>query len=283
MKTREDRPEAAETRDARPNRLLRPVAALGAVVLDVGHSAHLLYSVFIRTLYYSFRGRREKRAVLRAMYQIGNRSLFFLTVVMGFIAMIMVYHTCVQVNRITGDLHLVGATYIQLIVRDMAPSIGAVMIATRVGAGIAAEIGSMVVTDQVDALRMCAAEPVDFLVVPRFKASLVMTTGLLIWAIGVMELVGMLTAWGMFDVNPRIFWNTGMVDYRDLTVGLSKCVAYAAAIPVVSGYCGLTAHGGAEGVGWATTRAVVWSSFSTILLNFVISTAGFYVFWARGA
>jgi phospholipid/cholesterol/gamma-HCH transport system permease protein len=90
----------------------------------------------------------------------------------------------------------------------------------------------------------------------------------------------MLTAWGMFGVNPRIFWNTSIVDYRDVVVGLTKCVAFGAAIPIVSAYCGLTTFGGAEGVGWATTRAVVWSSFATILLNLIISTIGFFVFWA---
>lgn len=263
-----------------PGRIARGLAGIGRGAIDGARSARLLYSVFIRTLYYTFRGRREKGAVLRAMYQIGNRSLFFVTAVAVFIGMIMVYHSCVQINRITGDLHLVGATFLQLIVRDFAASIGAVMIATRVGAGIAAEIGSMVVTDQVDALRMCAAEPVDYLVVPRFKASMIMTTGLLVWTMAVMELSGMLTAWGLFDLNPRVFWNTSMVDYRDLTMGLTKAVAFAAAIPVVSGYCGLTAYGGAEGVGWATTRAVVWTSFTVILLNFLISTAGFYIFWA---
>jgi len=261
-------------------RVRRFVEELGARVVDGARAARLFYSIVIRTFYYSFRGRREPGAVWRAMYQIGNRSLFFLTAVMGFIGMIMVYHSCVQVNRITGDLHLVGATFLQIVVRDFAASIGATMIATRVGAGIAAEIGSMVVTDQVDALRMCAAEPIDYLIVPRFKASVVMTTVLIVWSMAVMVGIGMLTAWGMFGVNPRIFWNTSMVDYRDLTMGLSKCVAFGAAIPIVSGYCGLTTFGGAEGVGWATTRAVVWSIFATILLNFILSTVGFYVFWA---
>ena len=241
-------------------------------------AARLLYSIFIRTLYYSVRGRREKGAIPRLPHRqplalLPHRG-------QGFVGMIMVFHSCTQINRITGDLHLVGATYLQLIVRDFAASIGSMMLATRVGAGIAAEIGSMVVTDQVDALRMCAAEPVDYLIVPRFKASVVMTTVLLVWGMFVLEIAGMLTAWGMFGVNPRIFWNISMVDYRDLVTGLTKCLAFGAAIPIVSGYCGLTTFGGAEGVGWATTRAVVWSCFATILLNFIISTITLYLFWA---
>ncbi|MBI5488511.1 MAG: ABC transporter permease [Deltaproteobacteria bacterium] len=270
---------AAVAPEARSGWVRRRLADVGAGAIDNARAARLLYSIFIRTLYYSVRGRREKGAVLRACYDIGNRSLFFLTAVMGFVGMIMVFHSCTQINRITGDLHLVGATYIQLVVRDFAASVGSMMLATRVGAGIAAEIGSMVVTDQVDALRMCAAEPVDYLIVPRFKASVVMTTVLLVWAMFVMEVSGMLTAWGMFNVNPRIFWNISMVDFRDLATGLTKCFAFGAAIPIVSGYCGLTTFGGAEGVGWATTRAVVWSCFATILLNFIISTTALYLFW----
>ena len=69
-----------------------------------------------------------------------------------------------------------------------------------------------------------------------------------------------------------------LVDVGDLSVGLAKCVAYGAAIPIVSGYCGLSTFGGSEGVGWATTRAVVNSSLAVIILNFFICGAGFLIF-----
>ena len=78
---------------------------------------------------------------------------------MGFIGMILVYQAGLQTKRVVPDFTMLGATYLELLVRDLAASIGALMLATRVGAGIAAEIGSMVVTEQVDALRMCAADP----------------------------------------------------------------------------------------------------------------------------
>ena len=69
-----------------------------------------------------------------------------------------------------------------------------------------------------------------------------------------------------------------MLDRGDVIIGLAKCVAYGAAIPIVSGYCGQSTHGGSEGVGWATTRAVVNSSLAVIVLNFFISGAGFLLF-----
>jgi phospholipid/cholesterol/gamma-HCH transport system permease protein len=251
---------------------------LGGVAIGLIRTGRELYSVLVRTLYYCFRGRREPGAVSYYMYEIGNRSLFFLTVVMGFIGMIMVYQAATQTRRVLPDLTLLGANYLELLVRDLAASIGALMLATRVGAGIAAEIGSMVVTEQVDALRMCAADPIDYLIKPRFLASLVMTTVLVVWSATVAFGTGMATAYVMFDVNPRTFANLLLVDWTDLGTGLCKCVAYGAAIPVVSGHAGLSTFGGSEGVGAATTRAVVNTSLAVIVLNLLISATSFLLF-----
>ena len=254
------------------------VAALGAAAIDLANGGRELYSVFVRTLYYVFRGRREKGALVKQMYEMGNKSMFFVSITMGFIGMILVYQAGLQARRVVPDYTMLGATYLELLVRDFAASIGALMLATRVGAGIAAEIGSMVVTEQVDALRMCAADPIDFLIVPRFVASLVMTTVLIVWAGTVAFCAGALTAYFAFEVPLQTFFNMQLVDFGDLTTGLTKCIAYGAAIPVVSGYCGLSTFGGSEGVGWATTRAVVNSSLAIIILNFFISGAAFIVF-----
>jgi phospholipid/cholesterol/gamma-HCH transport system permease protein len=255
-----------------------PVADLGAAALDLFVGGREMYSVFVRTLYYVFRGKREKGAVVRQMYEIGNRSAFFITITMGFIGMILVYQAGLQTKRVVPDFTMLGATYLELLIRDLAASIGALMLATRVGAGIAAEIGSMVVTEQVDALRMCAADPIDFLVVPRFLASLVMTGVLIIWAAFVAFTAGGVTAYVAFGVSPQTFFNIQLVDYGDMLTGFAKCIAYGAAIPVVSGYCGLSTFGGSEGVGWATTRAVVNSSLAIIILNFFISGTAFIIF-----
>ena len=254
------------------------VAALGARALELVHEGLELYSVFVRTLYYVVRGRREKGATLQQMYEIGNRSLFFLTVVMGFIGMILVLQAGIQTKRVLPELSLLGANYLELLVRDLAASIGSLMLATRVGAGIAAEIGSMVVTEQIDALRMCAADPIDYLIKPRFLASIVMTTVLVVWSAGVAIVTGLLTAYFMFDLRPGTFLNFSLVEPGDLILGLTKCLAYGAAIPVVSGHSGLSTYGGSEGVGWATTKAVVNSSLAVIVLDMVISAAGFYIF-----
>jgi phospholipid/cholesterol/gamma-HCH transport system permease protein len=90
--------------------------------------------------------------------------------------------------------------------------------------------------------------------------------------------MGALTAWSSFHVNPHVFFDLGRVSYGDIATGLMKVVAYGAAIPIVSGFSGLTAHGGSEGVGAATTRAVIASSFAVIVLDFFLSGVGLFVF-----
>src|ERR1043165_7006920 len=164
-------------------------------------SGRELAKVFRLTLYYSFRGQPQPGAIAKQLYEIGNRSALFLCVTMGFMGMIFVYQAGLQIRRVIPDMSLLGATFLELLVRDLAASICALMLATRVGAGIAAEIGSMVVTEQVDALRMCAADPIDYLVRPRFVASLVMTTALTIIAGCVAFGSGMWTAYNFFGIN----------------------------------------------------------------------------------
>jgi len=260
-----------------PRREFALAAAVGEKAIALTRAAREMYGVFVRTLYYLARGKWERGALLHQMYEIGNRSTLLLTVVMGFLGMILVLQGGLQTLRVVPDLSMMGASYLEILVRDLAASIAALMLATRVGAGIAAEIGSMVVTEQVDALRMCAADPVDYLIKPRFAASIMMTTVLTIWSAGVAIATGMLTAYLVFQVPPSTFWNLSLVHAGDVVTGLTKCVAYGAAIPIVSGYSGLSTFGGSEGVGWATTRAVVSSSLAVIILNFVISSIGFLV------
>jgi phospholipid/cholesterol/gamma-HCH transport system permease protein len=253
-------------------------AARQPLLDSLREQAALLRRVALRAAAGAVRGRRPPGAVLMQMHQIGNRSLLFVAVTLGFLGMVLVFQTCLQVNKITGDLSQVGAEFVKILVHEFGPSLTAMMLATRVGAGIAAEIGSMMVTEQVDALRMCGVEPIEYLLAPRLIASLVMTVALTVVGVTVALGMGALTAWSSFHVNPHVFFDLGRVTYGDLATGLMKVLAYGAAIPIVSGWAGFTAHGGSEGVGSATTRAVITSSFAVILLDFVLSGVGLFVF-----
>lgn len=223
------------------------------------------------TIYYSFVGRRPKGAVWQQMYLIGNRSVPFITVTLGFLGMILVYQVATQVERILPDFSMLGAAFLQIMVKEFAPTIAGMMIATRVGSGIAAEIGSMVVTEQVDALRMSNAHPVNYLIVPRFLAAGLMMICLTIYGVVVGELTGMLTGLVGFGIHPLTFLSLRLVRFEDVLSGLLKAFAYGCVIPLIAGQAGLEATGGSEGVGRATTRAVVNASFAVIVLDFVLS------------
>ena len=234
-----------------------------------------LGGVFGRTLYYCLRGKREKGDIAQQMFAIGNGSLFFMCITMAFIGAIVAYQMGLQTKKIIPDMSLLGATFLKLQVRDLIASVGAMPLATRVGAGIAAEIGSMVVTEQTDALRMSAADPVDFLVVPRFIASVIMSTVVLCVGGGVGIFSGMLVAMFSFDVNPNTFFNFSMLTSGDVILGLLKMITYGGTIAIVSSQRGLRTFGGSEGVGIATTEAVVGSLFGIIVWQFILSAVGY--------
>ncbi|HEX4422371.1 MAG TPA: ABC transporter permease [Kofleriaceae bacterium] len=262
----------------------RRLAAVGAAAIGTGRAALALWQVYVATWAGIVRRVARRRShtlprgeLARQLHAIGNRSLVFIAVTLGFIGMVMTYEACLQLARVTGDFSQIGSQLLRLIISDFGPTLTALMLSTRVGAGIAAEIGSMKVTEQIDALRMSGVAPIDYLIVPRFLASLVMTVVLSVIGGLVMYTAGGLTARYSFGVNPTLFFDAGLIRGRHVVLLVAKAVAYGAAIPVVSGFCGLRARGSSEGVGWATTAAVIGSSFAVIVLDFVISTAALVV------
>ncbi len=258
---------------------------LGTVVLDASRAGVELWLVYVSTIAGILRGfsrrsggrGRPKGELVRQLHAVGNKSLLFIAVTLGFIGMVMTYEACAQLARVTGDYSQVGPQYIRLIVSDFGPTLTALMLATRVGAGIAAEIGSMKVTEQIDALRMSGVLPIDYLIVPRFIACVVMT--LMLSAVGstVMFAAGGLTAKYSFGVNPALFFDLQYLQWKHLILFLVKALSYGAAIPIVAGFCGLRARGSSEGVGWATTAAVIGSSFAVIVLDFVWSATALFL------
>ena len=215
--------------------------------------------------------------VLAQMYNIGNGSVLFVSITLGFLGMITVYQGVIQASKVLPDYSMAGATLINVMVREFGPTITALMIATRVGSGIAAELGSMVVTDQIEAMKVSNTDPVRYLVAPRFVACVVMTFALTFVAVLVAVMAGLLVGVVRFQINPNTFLSLRMVNWTGVSEGLIKCLAYGVTIPIIAAESGFRAQGGSEGVGWATTRAVVNTSVAVILLDFVIAT-GVYLF-----
>ncbi len=251
------------------------LAHLGKWAIDTLLAGWGLIVLTVRSFRGVFHGKsRAPGEVLHQMYQMGNRSLVFVTVTLGALGMVLVFQVCLQINKITGDMSQVGAEFIKGMIHAFVPILTAMMLATRVGAGIAAEIGSMMVTEQVDALRMTGVDPIHYLIVPRLLASTVITIALGLYAMVVVILAGAFMAHTSFGVNYHVFFVFDKVTQGDFVVGLSKLTVHGMAIPIVSGYCGLTTRGGSQGVGSATTRAVISSSLAVIILDFLISAVG---------
>ncbi len=227
------------------------------------------------TLWSLVRRPPPRSAVVAHLFNTGNRSLVFLAVTMGFLGMISVYQGCLQAMKILPDLSNAGAIFIMVLVREFGPTITAMMLATRVGTGIAAEIAVMTVTDQVLALKVNNTDPVAYLVAPRFVGFLVMSVVCTVYSCAVAILAGLLMADLRFQINPNTFLSLGFTRWSDFTIGLAKTIAYGVTIPILAADSGFRASGGAEGVGWATTRAVVNALFAIIALDFLIAGIGY--------
>ena len=260
------------------NRALSAVfASIGRPTLVVVEEARGLASVAGQVIAAIARGEIDWREVVHQAYLIGNKSLAFVTVTLGFLGLITVYQVALQIKQIIPDYTMLGPAFLQMMIREFSPTITGLMIATRVGSGIAAEIGSMTVTEQVDALRMCNADPVTYLITPRFVACTVMSVCLTLYGAVVGVLAGSLIAIGLWDIPADVFFRLNVVSSADLVSGLMKAVAYGMAIPIVAGHAGFATHGGSEGVGEATTRAVVNASFAVVVLDLLISGFSYLV------
>ncbi|MCP4675975.1 MAG: ABC transporter permease [Deltaproteobacteria bacterium] len=245
----------------------KPISGPATYVLRVG----MVGLLFASTFRLIFTARTDKRDTLRMIYRFTNKSAGFVVISMAFVGMIMIYQSTEQLSRAIGDTHLVGAAFIKLLVRVLGPTVIGMLLACRVGAGIAAEIGAMAVTDQLDAMRICSAEPIEVLMVPRVRAGIVASLVLVLIGTATSASAGYITGDVLYGMSPGTYWNFDLIGIADVLQGISKALIYGIAIPVISGACGLAARGGARGVGQATTDAVVGSSFAIVMLDSVVS------------
>ena len=211
------------------------------------------------------------------MVHQGVRSLPIATFMSLFIGMILAWQFGYALKDFGATMALGDASSLAL-VRELVPTLVALTVGAKMAAGMTAELGSMKVTEQIDALRMSGVLPIDYLIVPRFIASVVMTLLLSVIGALVMYVAGGLTAKSSFGVNPNLWFDISLVRPRHLALMSIKALAYGAAIPIVAGFCGLRARGSSEGVGWATTAAVIGGSFAVIVLDFIISAAALFLY-----
>jgi phospholipid/cholesterol/gamma-HCH transport system permease protein len=206
------------------------------------------------------------------VFQLGVRSLTITNVTLLFTGMVLAIQTAYSLAAYGGKA-FVGDVVALSVVRELGPVLAALMVAGRVGAGITAELGSMAVTEQVDALRALAANPVKKLVVPRVLALVISLPLLTILADTVGLFGGMLMA--ILEIGQtRIYYMNHILSaltVGDVASGVGKTVFFAFFIGVIACYNGMNARGGADGVGKATTNTVVVSSISVIISDFFLT------------
>ncbi|MGA3180493.1 MAG: ABC transporter permease [Verrucomicrobiota bacterium] len=212
------------------------------------------------------------RDVVYQVYFIGVKSQLVVAVTGAFTGMVLCYQSYIQFHRVRMDSATLAVVAVSM-GSELGPVLTGLMVAGRVGAAIAAEIGTMRVTEQIDALRTLAAHPVDYLVVPRFLAMLLAMPLLTAESIALGIGAAYVVATFLLGINPADAWHQMIrhTDDVDIMTGLIKTFIYGGIIAVVACYKGLTCPQGAEGVGHATTEAVVYSSIAILICNFFLT------------
>jgi phospholipid/cholesterol/gamma-HCH transport system permease protein len=207
------------------------------------------------------------------MEQIGVQSLTVALLTASFTGMVMVLQTGVQLARFQSENMTPGIASIALL-REIAPVLTSLAVAARVGAGICAEIGTMKVTEQLDAMESMGVDPIHYLVVPRLLAAMVMVPALTILADMVGILGGCLVGVTQLGMTAEMYIDTTFkwVNLKDFFSGFLKTIVFGAIVATIGCYLGFRSRGGAEGVGTATTQSVV-SSFILILISDYFLTA----------
>jgi phospholipid/cholesterol/gamma-HCH transport system permease protein len=212
---------------------------------------------------------RNIREIFPQMYEVGTKSVPVISVTGAFIGMVLAVEAYAQFKSIGQENHL-GSIINVSVVKQIGPVLAAVMLAGRVGGSLTAELGTMNVTEQLDALRVMGADPIRVLVVPRFLACILMTPLLTVWSDALGALGGWFVTVKTLGVPNAPYWEyarTG-VDMWTLNEGLFKSLFFGASIGLISCYKGFTCRAGASGVGRACTESFVASFIAIIVLNF---------------
>lgn len=262
------------------------IEALGAKAMadvgDVGRFARFAWRAII-TSARSCARTETYPLIWTQMNIIGVRSVPIVMVTGAFVGMILAVQAYDQLAGMGLEERL-GVLINISVVKELGPVLAAVMLAGRVGGALTAELGTMNVTEQIDAVRSMGTDPIRYLVAPRLLACLLLTPFLIIYA----DLLGILGGYFVgvvqFGINSRAYWSFSAsgVELWDVTVGVIKGFFFGAAIAAISCYKGFTCKEGAHGVGQACTEAFVASFISILALDFtlaVIFKAIYNTFW----
>ncbi|MEW6615052.1 MAG: ABC transporter permease [Thermodesulfobacteriota bacterium] len=249
---------------------------LGSMVIHFIEEGGRIMLLFIKTLMWTFRPPLNPKNILQQMEEVGVNSIPVVLIMSIFTGMVLALQSYTGFRRFNAEA-FVGTVVALSMVRELGPVLSGLMVSGRVGAAMAAELGTMQVTEQIDALYTLATNPIKFLIVPRFLAALFVMPLLVILSDIIGILGGYLVSVVMLGTNSTIYikrtWDYMELD--DIYTGLLKACVFGIIIATISCYQGFYTRGGAEGVGKATTRAVVLSSLIILISNYFITALMF--------
>ncbi len=238
--------------------LLRYLGELASLAGQIGESA--------------WRGKKRWQQFFRQIVEIGYRSQPVVIITGGFTGAVLAAQALFQF-QLVGMETLAGGLVSAAMLRELGPTITGLMLAGRVGSAMAAEIGTMKVTEQIDALRSMAVHPVDYLVTPRVLAMMVSIPLLLIQSVVCGILASYVVGVPLFHVEEAIWWENvrRYSSLDDVKVAVIKGLVFGFLIVLIACHQGLKASNGAVGVGRGTTNAMVFSSLAILIANFLLS------------
>ena len=254
---------------------------IGAIVIRTGQQVLEVLALFFNTLFWLIIGPFKKKTIkpegiFSQMVFAGIGSLIIAFFVAFFTGIVIAMQSAYQLSRFGANIYVAPMVSVGL-ARELGPVLTALVVAGRVGAAITAELGTMKVTEQIEAFETMALNPIRYLVVPRFLALLVMLPCLTIFA----DMIGIFGGFlvGVFNLHldpyRYLTFSFKFMEWKDVWTGLVKSVTFGIIISMIGCHMGLKTKGGAEGVGKATTLSVV-TSFILIILFDCILTGAFY-------
>jgi len=247
----------------------------GEVVIDIGRSGINLWKALI----YIFKGEIDLGDTAIQIQKAGNGSIFIVSITAAFIGLAMSTQLAKELFQRYGAEQMVGGLVAIAIIRELAPVITSIVVAGRVGAAISAEIGSMKVSEQIDALEVLGINPIRYLFVPRLIAAAVVTPLLTVLSAIIAILAGMILARITVNLNFSVYLDSvrTFIETRDVFIMMLKALIFGSAISIIATTTGLITRGGAEAVGNGATKTVVWSIILIFIFNYIITSIFFGV------
>ena len=248
------------------------VAHIGRKILDVFEIFGEIFFFIRDAVCVIFQRPFFNRLYLDQMVNIGVNSMPIANLTAFFVGMVILLQTGYQLQQFGAKLYSAGITGVAL-TREMVPVFTAMVVGSRVCSSIAAELGTMKITEQIDAMWTLSVNPFKYLVAPRVVASITTLPIIAIYANIVGFLGGMLVGTILLDITPRLYYNYTLkfLYLQDVTMGLIKTIFFGAIIGLIGCYFGFRTTGGAEGVGKATTAAVVSTLVLILITNYILT------------